>query len=231
MTHHNPTPGAADPLPVGPFALFENPAARRTKPIRPALGVVRAEPVADWTAELRERATVCRVLWKLHPDYRGPGAGQTAGPCPVCKAKSRPGSEARPKPRGPLSYRFGSPRWRCHCCEACGDVVDLVALDRCGAPFGKLSTPERAIVRRWFEGHGFLEAPVAELSPEREEAARVCGEAMGELIRGYTAQPERDPRAVLAIRLLEVDVAVASAIAAWLDGGAPTLGGRVVGVL
>lgn len=80
------------------------------------------------------------------------GPLRSIGPCPACREQRR-GTGDR---RGPVGLTPNERGWKCHRCEAAGDVVDLVAYSLASKRFRDLDDGGRESVRGWFERNGVV---------------------------------------------------------------------------
>lgn len=81
-----------------------------------------------------------------------PGPLRSLSPCPACSEQRR-GTGDR---RGPIGLATNDRGWKCHRCDATGDVVDLVSYSLAKRRFREIGDADREAVRGWFERHGSL---------------------------------------------------------------------------
>lgn len=99
------------------------------------------------------------------------GPLRSLGPCPSC-GEARRGTGDR---RGPIGLTPNERGWKCHRCDATGDVIDLVSYSIGKRRFRELGEQDREAVRGLFERLGAL--PPAEQRPRVRPVAEVRGGA------------------------------------------------------
>jgi twinkle protein len=109
---------------------------------------------AGWIAQASDGLTCWDALERVGMKT---SIGSSAGPCPACSAARR-GTGDR---RGPVGIGADGRAWKCHRCEASGDVIDLVAYTTWSRRFRELSGDERENVRAWFQRAGVIEGHAA----------------------------------------------------------------------
>lgn len=117
--------------------------------------------------------------------------GNSAGPCPACKAERR-GNE---DPRGPLGFGGDGKSWACHAsgCDASGDLADMLAYHLFGARVRDLSNPQQSDLFREAVRLGWChETPAGERSRRS-----VSGHGVRSISKaGKGSQGEQAPPAV-----------------------------------
>lgn len=83
------------------------------------------------------------------------GNGQSIRPCPSCGLLER---GSRDKKRGPVGFSRTEVSWKCHKCDAKGDVVDFVSAHFFQRVLRNLSKEEQSVVRDWFAEQGYCTA-------------------------------------------------------------------------
>ena len=107
--------------------------------------------MGGWLDGVKERARISDLASALG---LARGRMSSLGPCVACGEQRRGSGD----PRGPIGVAGDDRGWRCHRCDAGGDVIDLVACKLAGgASFSDCSPEQRKEVRGWFERAGLVE--------------------------------------------------------------------------
>lgn len=102
----------------------------------------------DWIAQAKQ-ASMVDVASEIGISL---GKSQSLTPCPACGSITRGSTDKR----GPIGMNASREGWKCHSCEASGDVVDLVSFHIVGRRLKDCQTASQHKVVTWFKSAGLV---------------------------------------------------------------------------
>lgn len=144
--------------------------------------------------------------------------GNSARPCPVCKAEKRGSDDTR----GPIGFRNDQRGWTCHACNESGDTTELLAIGWFGSRVRQLSAEDRKRLKSKCMDNGWCtgERRTMNARPKKSEKRKW---AVRQFAKQDYKPPEPPPEGGKGPFAWSRDLPKTCQDALWADDGAPVL--------